>query len=135
MQLHDASNASDVNHLYDVTHHVVVVHMTNDKCPTMTLEHIRGPVRFFVSRQKMLPMLKCKLASAKCLLPMLGYLMHHLHWSQHSLHDGLNVCFQHWTQHSTHRVKVQLHDGSNVGSKRLGQYGANAGANVGGAGC
>ncbi len=38
-----------------------------------------------------------------------------------------------------HGVKVRLHDasnvGSNVGSKRLGQYGANAGANVGGAGC
>ncbi len=37
------------------------------------------------------------------------------------------------------KLKVRLHDasnvGSNVGSKCLGQYGANAGANVDGAGC
>ncbi len=36
-------------------------------------------------------------------------------------------------------MKVRLHDASNVesnvGSKRLGQYGANAGANVGDVGC
>ncbi len=42
-------------------------------------------------------------------------------------------------QHSCSLIKVRLHDvsnvGSNVGSKRLGQYGANAGANVGGVGC
>ncbi len=32
-------------------------------------------------------------------------------------------------------VKVRLHDALNVGSKHLGQYGENVGANVGGAGC
>ncbi len=32
VRLHDASNASNIGHLYDVTHHVAVVHMANDKC-------------------------------------------------------------------------------------------------------
>ncbi len=32
MRLHDALNASNVGHLYNVTHHVAIVHMANDKC-------------------------------------------------------------------------------------------------------
>ncbi len=32
MRLHNASNASNIGHLYNVTHHVAIVHMAYDKC-------------------------------------------------------------------------------------------------------
>ncbi len=32
MRLHNVSNAYNIEYLYDVTHHVAVVHMANDKC-------------------------------------------------------------------------------------------------------
>ncbi len=32
VQLHDVSSVSNVGHLYDVTHHVAIAHMANDKC-------------------------------------------------------------------------------------------------------
>ncbi len=89
-----------------------------------------------------------------------GYTMRQIaqHWKQtfgnsHSLHSNIGSILWSGTKKPTAGrlpsnanigswpfvIKVQLHDtsnvGFNVGSKRLGQYGANVGASVGGAGC
>ncbi len=112
--LHDALNVSNVGHLYDVTHHVAVVHMANDKCQASNVGTgtYSAASRFFCPASKDASNVGTRsVATARCLLPMLGYLTHrvagsphHQHWPQYTLHIGPNVCFQHLTQHSTHRV-------------------------------
>ncbi len=75
--LHDASNASNVGHLYDVTHHAAVVHMTNDKCQASNVgtgTH-SAACRFSCPELKDAPNVGMQtVAAAECLLPMLGYL-------------------------------------------------------------
>ncbi len=77
--------------------------MTNGQLPTLALEGNRAAVGFFVPLQRMPRVGMQTVATAECLLPMLGYLTHRVGSSphhQHLLHIGPNVCFQ----HSTHCV-------------------------------
>ncbi len=74
MRLHDASNISNVGHLYDVTHYVAIVHLANDKCQASNVGTGTHSVacQFFVSHQMMFSVL------------------------EHKLWLLLNVCFQCW---------------------------------------
>ncbi len=95
-------------------HYVAVVHMASDKCRVSNIgigTH-SAVCRFFCPTSKDAFNVGTQtMATAECLLPMLGYLihriagsLHHQHWLQHALHIAPNIFFQHWTQHSMHRV-------------------------------
>ncbi len=110
LRLHGASNASNIGYLYDVTHHVAVIHMANDKCQASNIgtgTH-SAACWFFCPMSKDVSNVGTQtVATTECSLPMLGYSthhaagsLHHQHWLEHLLHISPNVCFQ----HSTHRA-------------------------------